>query len=374
MTTREQLARQYDLAVVGGGIIGLAHAYLAARKGLKVVVIERDGAATGASVRNFGFITITGQQRGDFYQLALRSRELWQGVIERFSLPVQHEGLYMCVRRPEAEAVLEAFMQTEMAEGCRLLTPSEVAVPLQSGVSRVLHSRHEIRLESREVIPQLCAALQEHYGVGFLPFCTALDVLPGKVVTSLGVVTAAHIAVCQGDSLSGVFSSRLPQYGVTRCKLQMLRLESPGYTLPGALMSDLGLVRYLGYSELPEAAALKARLQNEQPQHLAAGVHLIVVQSSDGSLVVGDTHVYGDVLDPFTTSAMDALVLDEFAQVLGNPPQITERWMGTYASSDQQLYFIDQPDAAIRHVVVTCGAGASTAFAIAERSLASMGI
>ena len=68
------------------------------------------------------------------------------------------------------------------------------------------------------------------------------------------------------------------------------------------------------------------------------------------------------------------LVLDEFAQVLGNPPQITERWMGTYASSDQQLYFIDQPDAAIRHVVVTCGAGASTAFAIAERSLASMGI
>ena len=59
MTTHEQLSRQYDLAVVGGGIIGLAHAYLAARKGLKVVVIERDGAATGASVRNFGFITIT---------------------------------------------------------------------------------------------------------------------------------------------------------------------------------------------------------------------------------------------------------------------------------------------------------------------------
>ena len=70
MTTREQLARQYDLAVVGGGIIGLAHAYLAARKGLKVVVIERDGAATGASVRNFGFITITGQQRGDAGRVA----------------------------------------------------------------------------------------------------------------------------------------------------------------------------------------------------------------------------------------------------------------------------------------------------------------
>ena len=80
---RDILSKHYDIAIVGSGVIGLAHAYLAALKGLKVVVIERDGAATGASIRNFGFITITGQQRGDFHQLALRSREIWQGVINR---------------------------------------------------------------------------------------------------------------------------------------------------------------------------------------------------------------------------------------------------------------------------------------------------
>ena len=364
----------YDLAIVGGGILGLAHAYLAARSGLKVVVIERDGAACGASIRNFGFITVTGQKRGEFYGLALRSRAIWQDVVEDFHLQVQHNGLLMCVRHPESEAVLDAFMKTEMSQGCRLLSPKDVALPLAPGVTRVLQSRHEIRLESRDVIPALASALAEQLNVDFRYFCTALDVRAGEVATSRGTIRATRIVVCQGDNLSGPLSERLPNYAVSRCKLQMLRLEAPGYNLPGAVMSDLGLVRYLGYSELPAAEALRARLLREQGGHLAAGVHLIVVQGADGALVVGDSHVYGDTLDPFANDRFDALILDEFTRVLGTPPAVRDRWIGTYATSDKQLYFIDQPDEHIRSVVVTCGAGASTAFAIAEKSLHSLGL
>jgi D-hydroxyproline dehydrogenase subunit beta len=46
----------FDLAVVGAGIIGLACARAAALKGLRVIVIDRDSASSGASVRNFGFV------------------------------------------------------------------------------------------------------------------------------------------------------------------------------------------------------------------------------------------------------------------------------------------------------------------------------
>ena len=53
-------ARPYDLAIVGAGICGLAHALAAARRGKRVVVIDRDAQANGASIRNFGFITVTG--------------------------------------------------------------------------------------------------------------------------------------------------------------------------------------------------------------------------------------------------------------------------------------------------------------------------
>ena len=44
------------------GNVGLAHALAAARRGLRVVVIDRDAQANGASVRNFGFVTVTGQE------------------------------------------------------------------------------------------------------------------------------------------------------------------------------------------------------------------------------------------------------------------------------------------------------------------------
>jgi glycine/D-amino acid oxidase-like deaminating enzyme len=52
---------KFDLAVVGAGIIGLACALAAVRRGLSVVVIERSPRSLGASIRTFGFVTVTGQ-------------------------------------------------------------------------------------------------------------------------------------------------------------------------------------------------------------------------------------------------------------------------------------------------------------------------
>jgi glycine/D-amino acid oxidase-like deaminating enzyme len=131
-------------------------------------------------------------------------------------------------------------------------------------------------------------------------------------------------------------------------------------------MSDLGLVRYLGYAELPQAEPLKRRLEREQPAHLANGIHLIAVQNADGSLVVGDSHHYAATPDPFAPQAVDDLILDEFEHVFGVRAAVRERWTGTYASSVDRLALIDRPSDAVRIVVITSGTGASTSFAIAE--------
>ncbi|MBP6877564.1 MAG: TIGR03364 family FAD-dependent oxidoreductase [Phenylobacterium sp.] len=365
---------RFDLAVVGGGILGLAHAYLAARAGLKVCVVERHARAIGASIRNFGFITVTGQARGEFWRLAQRTCRTWREVAPLAGVPILHEGMTLAVRSEEARDLLSAFLDTEMGQGCAMIAPQDAGFPLQPGVLAALRSPHEVRVESREAIPKLTAWLAEAFGVEFRFGVHVHAVSDGGLQTSAGPVRADRVVVCPGDDLNGLFADRIRERQVTRCQLQMLRLADPGFRLPTAVMSDLGLIRYLGYAQLPQAAPLRERLAAEAPEALAEGVHLIVVQSGDGSLVVGDSHRYGDAPDPFASERVDALILEEYRRVLGEPPPVVDRWTGTYASSDRQLFFIDAPHPAVRLVAVTCGAGASTSFGIAEQTLQDMGV
>lgn len=72
----------FDLAVVGAGICGLAHALTAARRGKSVVVVDRDDQANGASVRNFDLITVTGRQRDEGWHRAMRSPDVWVEIAE----------------------------------------------------------------------------------------------------------------------------------------------------------------------------------------------------------------------------------------------------------------------------------------------------
>jgi FAD dependent oxidoreductase TIGR03364 len=236
-----------------------------------------------------------------------------------------------------------------------------------------LWSPHELRVESRQAIPRLAAWLQARHGVSFLWGAAALSVETGRVSTTRGVIEAGAIAVCPGDDLYTLFAERVAAAGVTRCKLQMLRLADPGFRLAATVMSDLGLARYAGYAALPQAEALRARLAAEQPEQLANGVHLIVVQSADGSLVVGDSHHYAPTPDPFSHQNVDDLILDEFAAVFGvaAPPAI-ERWTGTYASAPARTVLVDTPMEAVRLVMVTTGAGASTGFALGEEVVADL--
>ena len=44
---------EFDIAIIGGGIVGLAQGWIAARHGQKVGIFERSSVAQGASVRNF---------------------------------------------------------------------------------------------------------------------------------------------------------------------------------------------------------------------------------------------------------------------------------------------------------------------------------
>lgn len=368
---------RFDVAVVGAGIVGLATALAAVRRGLRVVVVDRDAQANGASVRNFGFVTVTGQERGAMWARARRSRDVWCEVAVAAGIPVVHRGVWVTARLPESVAVLEAFMGTDMADGCRLLEPGEARRRFPEltapDLAAALESTLELRVESRDALPRLAGWLAAAHGVAFLRNAAVTGIDLPLVHTSRGLIRAGKVAVCPGDDFSGLYAERLSSHGLTRCKLQMLRLADPGFRIPAALMSDLGLARYQGFACLPAAAALKARLAAVRGEHLRNGVHLIVVQSVDGTLVVGDSHHYAATPDPFSHSAVDALILDEFRAALGIvPPPVVERWVGTYASSAAQPVLFDSPEPRVRIAIVTSGAGASTGFAIGEEVISHL--
>ena len=370
--------RSFDVAIVGAGICGLAHALAAARRGKRIVVVDRDRQANGASIRNFGFVTIAGQQAGECWRRARRSRDVWAEVAEAAGIPVFQRGLLVIARRLEARAVLEEFLATDMGAECRLVEPRDIetyGTGLRSkSFAGALFSPHEIRVQSREAIRRVAAYLAERYDVTFRRETVVHAATPPRLGTSRGIIEAAAIVVCPGDDFLTLHADRIAGYDLTRCKLHMMRLAPPRFDerLP-VVMSDLGMIRYPGYSGLPAARALERRLTAEQGEHVANGVHLIVARSADNCLVVGDFHHYAATPDPFAPTAVDDLILDEYAQVFaGDAPPVAERWTGTYASAKDRLTLVDKPSDALRIVLVTSGTGASISFALAEEVLADL--
>jgi FAD dependent oxidoreductase TIGR03364 len=193
-----------------------------------VVVVDRDRQANGASIRNFGFVTITGQQAGECWRRAKRSRDVWAEVVEAAGIPVLQGGLLVIARRPEARAVLEQFLASDMGAQCRLVEAGNIGA-YGSGLrsesfAGALYSPHELRVESREAIPRLASYLAERFGVVFWRETVVHAAAPPRLETSRGVIEAEAVVVCPGVDFQTLHADRIAAYGLTRCKLHMMRV------------------------------------------------------------------------------------------------------------------------------------------------------
>src|SRR3974390_2351098 len=128
LSRRAAMENRADIAIVGAGIMGLAHAYEAAKRGARVVVFERGLRAAGASVRNFGLIWPIGQTHGRMHELALRSRELWLEVLHEARLPYWAVGsLHLAYRDDEAQVTREFHeLGRSLGYDCAWLDADEV--------------------------------------------------------------------------------------------------------------------------------------------------------------------------------------------------------------------------------------------------------
>ena len=160
--------KAFDVAVVGAGIVGLSHAWMAARRGLRVALIERSAQAQGATIRNFGMVWPIGQPPGELYATALRSREFWLELAQQNVLQADQCGSVHLAHHDDELAVLDEFQsqnthECELLSGDEILQRSPIANP--NGLRGGLWSPTELRVDPRSAASRIAAWLEEAYSV-----------------------------------------------------------------------------------------------------------------------------------------------------------------------------------------------------------------
>jgi D-hydroxyproline dehydrogenase subunit beta len=378
------LNRKADVAIVGAGIVGLAHAYFAAKRGRSVVVFERTPRAQGASVRNFGMIWPIGQKAGVVHQTATRSRQIWKEILDAAALPYRPTGsLHVVYHQDEADVARE-FTERAPALGytCTWLSPAEVLKKSQSvnpkGLLGGIWSPTELTVDPRLILASLPAFLTEKFGVEFRFGTAVRSIELPRIEAGSETWQAAQAIVCGGDDFETLYPELLASSGIDRCKLQMMRTapQPHRWQLGPSLAAGLTLRFYPAFeictATLP---TYKERVARELADYDRFAIHTLVSQTADGALTLGDSHEYGLAVDIFNKTEIDELVMRNVREFLIAPDlAIAQRWYGVYAKHPEKPWVAIDAAPGVRIVTAVGGSGMTLSFGVAEQMVREMNI
>jgi FAD dependent oxidoreductase TIGR03364 len=281
-------------------------------------------------------------------------------------------SLHLAYRDDEAR-VLREFAAVR-GPACELLDVRQVraksrAVKLD-GLQLALWSPTETCVDPREVIACLPGWLTRQYGVAFRFGQAVTGYDPPRVYHGSASISTDRLWVCSGDDFHSLFPEALQALGLIRCKLQMMRSQpfASEWRLGPMLAGGLTLRHYAAFAECPSLPALRRRVASESPQFDRYGIHVMASQNQAGEVVIGDSHEYGDAIEPFDKSAIDDLVLDYLHSFVAIPGlHIASRWHGTYVKHPTQPYAVVHPAAGATAVTGVGGAGMTLSFGLAEQ-------
>lgn len=326
-----------DVCVVGAGLIGLAHAHEARRRGLGVVLLERGARATGASVRDSGHLFFSALPAGRALDAAPLARERWIDLARRAGARADEGGTLIIAHRPEELAVLEATA-CDPGRHARMRSPKKIGklapIPVD-GVLGGFHAKQDLRIDPRSATAALARLLGRDPSARIEWGAHVHEIEPGAVHAGALRVRAGAIVVCPGADYQmlprALWSQESP---LTLSRSQMLRLASPvGHGYRQTLTTGSSLLGYPGFCAAGAMQSLGERLELESPELVEGGVNLVVAQLGDGDLVVGSTTTYADARMPFSRERLDLLMLGQARSLLGFTPDVRQRWSGTHVRS-----------------------------------------
>lgn len=371
-----------DVAVIGGGIVGLAHALAALKKGLRVVLFEREQFAIGASVRNFGLIWPIGQEPGDGLTRALRSRVIWKEVAEGSGIWLKPNGsLHLAYHDDEWDVLNEfAGMYKNEPYDIALLTPNRAVLNSMESknikidsLKGVLWSGTEATVNPREAVRTIPQWLSEKFGLitRFGSVVTSIEMPNVKTGTETWKVD--QVFVCSGADFETLYPKLFTDSKLVKCKLQMMKaVTSKRFDLGPSLCAGLTLRHYQAFSKCPSLAKVDARYDELLPDYKKDGIHVLVSQNNHGDLIIGDSHHYGKTVEPFDTEKINQTILDYLNTFVNfEGLNVIERWNGVYPKTSDGGHLIVDVEKNVKVVNGLGGAGMTLSFGLAEEIVAA---
>ena len=330
--------KKNSVIVIGAGIVGLATARALAVRGFKVTVFERNERAVGASIRNFGMVWPIGQATGPLYERAMLSRSIWKEICTEAKIWHDEVGsLHMAYSNDELQVISEYVEVNQQFRDCRLLTPKETIQKSPAvnpdHLKGALWSGDEIIVESRVAIGQIAEYLAEKYDVEFYWNTAITQVDHPNVYSGKNSWAAEEIFICSGPDFETLYPELFLESGITKCKLQMMRLvnQPDDWRIGPALCGGLSMIHYPGFQAAKSLPALRKRYEEQFAEYLNWGIHVMVSQNGNGELTIGDSHEYGLVHDPFDKEFINNLIIS-YLKTFANFKdwKMMQSWHGIY--------------------------------------------
>jgi FAD dependent oxidoreductase TIGR03364 len=361
---------KFDLIIIGGGILGLFHAYHASQKKLKVAIIERNSIPQGASVRNFGQVIPSGMNL-KWQNYGRESLAIYKKLQNQTDLTIRQNGsIYLASNEEEVQLIEELNkINKDRDYESDLLTKKECLQRfdgLKSDYCKAgLFYPEEITVDSNIMITRFQKLLIEQYGVRFFYNTTIIATSENnnscEAISSNGQkFIASKIIICGGSEFKTLHPSIYENSDLVATKLQMLQTKPQGiYALPSNILTGLTIRRYEAFEECPSYTTIKSK-EVSTSFDKKFGIHILFKQSLDGSIIIGDSHEYADakdidVLGYDLNMEIDTFMINEAKKIIDLPTfEIQKRWFGIYSQCKTQDIFEHNPSPNI-HIVTGIG-------------------
>jgi FAD dependent oxidoreductase TIGR03364 len=365
--------------VVGAGIVGLATARALAEKGYQVKVIEKSQFALGASVRNFGMLWPVGQPDGHLYNRSVRTKAIWVDYLEAAKIPYNACGSLHLAYSNEEMNVVEDIAQFFQSKNRPVSVIDKDTVLAnynginENGLLGALRSEDEIIIDPREGIKHLPAYLTQKYGVSFIWGTAITGVTSHAAFAGKTKYEADIVCVCSGQDFETLYPDQFKAQPIIKTKLQMMRFKhkDPNFNIGASVCGGLSLLHYKSFTASSALTKLRLKIEEEIPEYLKYGIHVMVSQNNQGELTVGDSHEYALDFEPFDKTEINEMILAYLKKFMHiDQWDMIQSWNGIYpimTNGAAELFLNPEPGVYILNGIG--GHGMTMSFGFAEEMI-----